>query len=306
MKLRDATGTTLIELIIALVLSSILISGIYGLLISQQRAYSAQDRVVAIQQDARAALTIMTKDIRMAGFLVGSGGGAGFSDGTTNVTVNGFTEAVTPVNSTSGPDSVTVVYAATELGTVQSVAAGTVTLSNDIDGYFTNGGSLVAEKCFVSFDVRPDNIYRVSAVSGTNISVVNLPVSNIAAGTTVYGVKAVTYSVASGMLRRNENTGEGAQPLVGDGTSTVVEDVQFAYQLSGDTSWYNGGGFPAGAGATDIRMVRINLVMRTGVEDADDTNYRRPALEDRGASTMTDGYRRRVYTTSVNIRNMGG
>jgi hypothetical protein len=273
----------------------------------QQKAYSVQAEVSAIQQDTRVSLVMMSREIRMAGLLAGAGSGSGFTDGTNNITVNGFTNAVVPVNSTSGPDGITAVYAAAELGTVQSVGAGVLTLDNDVDSYFKDGGgSLIAEKCFVAFDIRSDKVYQVSAVSGTNVTVVNLPSFTIPDGTTVYGVKAITYSVASGVLRRDENTGDGAQPLAGDGTSTVVEDVQFAYQLRGDTTWYNGGGFPAGTSNADIRMVRINIAVRTGIEDSDDANYARPALEDHPAATTTDGYRRRVYATVVKIRNLGG
>src|SRR4030042_2782945 len=88
-------GVTLIELMIVLVIAAILVAGIYSLFITQQRSYTVQDQVAGAQQDARAALTLMARDIRMAGFLLGS---EGFN-------VNGAQFAVTPNNNAGGTDS---------------------------------------------------------------------------------------------------------------------------------------------------------------------------------------------------------
>jgi type IV pilus assembly protein PilW len=58
MVMSDKQGFTLIELMIALVISAILVGGTYSIFITQQRTYILQDQVVGTQQDARAALTI--------------------------------------------------------------------------------------------------------------------------------------------------------------------------------------------------------------------------------------------------------
>jgi len=307
MRLKQASGVTLIELLIALVISAILVGGTYSLFVTQQKAYSVQHQVAALQQDARVALAMMSQEIRMAGFLVGAGSGSGFSDGTNNIAIDAFTDAVVPVNSTSAPDGITVVYAAEELGQIQSVSTGVVTLDTNVDSYFKDsGGSLIAERLFVAFEFRPDKLYRVTAVDGTNVTVANVPALGIPAGTRVYGVKAITYSVNAGILTRNENSGDGAQPVAGDGASTVVEDVQFAYQVRGDSTWYNGGALPAGKTNADIRTVRISLLIRTAIEDLEETGYSRAALEDHLAAATSDGYRRRMYGTVVKIRNLRG
>ena len=131
-------------------------------------------------------------------------------------------------------------------------------------------------------------------------------------GAQAYLVKAITYKVEDNALKRDENTDAGAQPLVGDGVTTIVEDLQFAYQVVDDTNWYNAAGeFPTGRSRADIRMVRINITVRTAqkdatVEDADDTvKFNQPALEDHTAGLAgPDAFRRRVYTTVVKIRNL--
>jgi prepilin-type N-terminal cleavage/methylation domain-containing protein len=61
-------GFTIIELMVALVLSFILIGAVYGTFTSQQKAYTVQDQVAEMQQNARMAMNILVRDIRMAGY----------------------------------------------------------------------------------------------------------------------------------------------------------------------------------------------------------------------------------------------
>ena len=65
-------GVTLIELLVVLVISGIVIGGIYKVFIAQTRAYTVQDQVAEVQQDVRGAMEIMVRDIRMAGFQTNS------------------------------------------------------------------------------------------------------------------------------------------------------------------------------------------------------------------------------------------
>jgi len=67
-------GFTLIELMVALVLSFILIGAIYRGFTSQQKAYTVQDQVAEAQQNARMAMNILLRDIRMAGYGMPDGG----------------------------------------------------------------------------------------------------------------------------------------------------------------------------------------------------------------------------------------
>ena len=65
---KKAKGITLIELLIALVISSILIAGIYRTFIQQQKSYATQEQVADMQQNVRVAINRMMREIRMAGF----------------------------------------------------------------------------------------------------------------------------------------------------------------------------------------------------------------------------------------------
>jgi prepilin-type N-terminal cleavage/methylation domain-containing protein len=313
--LKENKGVTLIELMVALVISAVLVAGTYSIFISQQRTYIAQDQIVAAQQDGRAALTIMAKDIRMAGMLTGTGG---FSNCTGNQ-VYTFTDAITPGNNTASPDQITVVYAAEEfiIGgssvSVSNVNNKTVTLGILTPGstpptYNTNLGSGVLSaffndttKRYVAFE-GTNAVYEIASggVGTSTLTLTTVPPDNLATfSARVFRVRAITYSVVGTQLRRNDS--EGNQTLAGATNQSQVEDLQIAYQVQGDAAWYNT--TPAGKTIADIRVVKINLLMRTPVEDTADPNYTRPALEDHAGSSTKDGYRRRVYTTAVKLRN---
>jgi type IV pilus assembly protein PilW len=61
-------GFTLVEILVALAISSIVISGIIYSFSGQQKSEISQTQLVEMQQNIRAAMYIMTMDIRMAGY----------------------------------------------------------------------------------------------------------------------------------------------------------------------------------------------------------------------------------------------
>jgi prepilin-type N-terminal cleavage/methylation domain-containing protein len=306
-KRKQEHGVTLIELMVVLVIAAILVAGVYTLFMTQQRSYSVQDQVTGVQQDARAALTILARDIRMAGLLIGSDG----------FNVNGAQFAITPTNGGAGStDSITVAYGADEFTsggnpvTITSIAGADATLSADASGFFDTGTNK-----FMAFE--GDNaVYEISNVSTNTVTLTTSPPVYLAnVGARVFRAKSIMYRVQNGELQRAENNG-AAQPMIGDGTTTVVEDLQFAYQVEGvDDCWTfdgqvtgstetNDAALPGTATNADIRMVRINIIVRTAVPDPEETSFFKPASEDNPQSDTDTGCRRRVYTTVVKARNL--
>lgn len=70
----ERKGFTLIELMVALVLSFILVGAIYRTFTVQQKVYTVQDQIAEAQQNARMAMNILMRDIRMAGYGLPDGG----------------------------------------------------------------------------------------------------------------------------------------------------------------------------------------------------------------------------------------
>jgi type IV pilus assembly protein PilW len=61
-------GFTLIELLIAMAITGIVAGAIFTAFQSQQKSYLIQDQVTDMQQNLRAAMDIMVREIRMAGY----------------------------------------------------------------------------------------------------------------------------------------------------------------------------------------------------------------------------------------------
>lgn len=64
----NSNAFTLVELMIAILISFLLMSAVYAFYISQERTAYVQQELAVIQQDLRAAMQILTRDIRMAGY----------------------------------------------------------------------------------------------------------------------------------------------------------------------------------------------------------------------------------------------
>lgn len=64
----DIRGFTLVELMVAMVMALIMISATFGIVNHSSRIYRAQERISDSQQDVRAALGLLARDIRIAGY----------------------------------------------------------------------------------------------------------------------------------------------------------------------------------------------------------------------------------------------
>jgi hypothetical protein len=199
-----------------------------------------------------------------------------------------------------------VVFAAEEFAvsggsvTVTTVNGSTVTLSASASTFFDTSA-----KRYVAFEGE-SHVYQISSVSTNTLTLTESPPDYLADfNARVFRVRAITYSVNGTALQRNN--GEETPILAGATNQSQVEDLQIAYQVEGSSDWIydtDTTSWPAGKGNKDIKVVRINLLVRTPMEDTEDQTYSRPGLEDRAASGTQDGFRRRVYTTVVTLRNV--
>lgn len=68
LKRLNKQGFTLVELLVAMGISAVVMAGIYTVYSSQQKSYVAQEQMAAMQQNLRAAIYFMEREIRMAGY----------------------------------------------------------------------------------------------------------------------------------------------------------------------------------------------------------------------------------------------
>lgn len=69
LNLKQSRGVTLIELMIALVISTIVLLGVGTVYSSTKRSYKIQEEMARLQENARYAFTVISRDTRGAGFV---------------------------------------------------------------------------------------------------------------------------------------------------------------------------------------------------------------------------------------------
>lgn len=244
-------GLTLIELLIALVVSTILTAVLYRVFIIHQKIYTVQDQVADMQQNVRIAMGQMTREIRMAGY----GGNILAIFGS----INGFTNIITPAS-----DAITVIFA-DEVGELkQNASKGAQQLK------VTNASIFNTDKkkylCLNGL-----NNYVIHSVATDTITLTAPLAEDHPIHQPVYLVKAVSYYIGlsggKSALRRNENTGGGGQPLAEN-----IENLELSYaDAKGEAT----------ANPQDIRMVKVTVTARTSRLDPDykgGDGYRRRTL----------------------------
>ncbi len=115
-------GFTMVEMIVAIAVSTIVVSGLYGLFTVQSRQFVYQDLRMSMHQNLRFGMDIVTRTVRMAGYGTGSGtnglwgwDGSDFDDD----------DSLPPIVSYNGwdgtHDAITVVYGDPSLELATSV-----------------------------------------------------------------------------------------------------------------------------------------------------------------------------------------
>jgi prepilin-type N-terminal cleavage/methylation domain-containing protein len=229
---QSESGVTLIELLVVVVISAFLTAAIYATFVSHQKSYAIQTGVTDMQQNARAALTLMERDLRMAGFLVGDSGFAVDAfDGSTVTEVN---QAIT-VDGTGSTDQITVVYAAQQAAKVSAVNGAQVTLS-DVTAFDTADG-----KQYIAFESE-NKVYTISNIAGNVLTLNSAPPAHLAnmrssettSGAWAYCVRAITYQVdtTANTLERvasdQVNTTQDSDDLWDD-IGNYITDLQIVY-----------------------------------------------------------------------------
>ncbi|MBN4082045.1 PilW family protein [Beggiatoa alba] len=69
---RDSKGFSLVELMVAISISLVLLIGLIQIFISSKRSYTIQDSIARMQENGRYAVGLLTKDLRLAGYMGGN------------------------------------------------------------------------------------------------------------------------------------------------------------------------------------------------------------------------------------------
>lgn len=76
---HSESGFTLVELLITMVISGVIMAAVYAAYTVNQKVYTEQQHVVYMQQNIRAALQMLGREIRMAGYNPAGGSDTGIA-----------------------------------------------------------------------------------------------------------------------------------------------------------------------------------------------------------------------------------
>lgn len=301
--MRNAKGFTLVEMLIAIAILAIAVTGIITAFQTQVTSFSSQEAVTTAQTTGAIVLMKVAEDIRMAGYGIPKN----TDDGTTTAIVS----HVDNDNTAGITDSVTFRYCLGPCG--YYLGATPVSPNNTLNvpgATFVNGG-----------EVKVLNLRREDLFPGVTVTVTGVSGDNVTLSKGLY-----ESSVPSDLgVFVGANTGDIRYFIAGSGTDNValmreitplggvaqppevvafgVEDLQLAYGLdtdmNGEVDTYVDN--PTNAQLRQILAVRLSVVMRSEKNEPG-ASFGTVQAEN-GPTRGGDGKRRRAFSTTVRLRN---
>ena len=298
-----SAGFTLVELLIAALILTIVTAQVLMVFTTQHTSYVAQERVVDLQQDARLVLDLMLRDLRMAGFMVPPSAAVSSRDGG-----NSASDVLCVSDATYMADAQVVAAAARfdravlggNLGPNEdqvTVTPATMDIDGDGNGDFDDGQGLI-----IADGTNTHCARIVTAAAGGAIDFVpKTPGGFTATAGLGRAVPAVIYEITGGGLSRN-----------GVLLSSQIEDLQVEFGIDlDDDDDLEPNAIPAEAPFNDltgqnlslVRAVQVTLVARVANEDPLFSGNGRPSVANRTLGGA-DGFRRRSLSGIAYLRNM--
>jgi prepilin-type N-terminal cleavage/methylation domain-containing protein len=316
-------GFTLIELLVAAAIfavASILFTRAFTV---NQNHYVQVDQVVDAQQKLRAISDLMETDIRHAGLMVSESAAMCAVDDDDGPDILYLSDA----DAIDSKKDLQAYHGAEVQGAVTGVSAGSVTLTvntmtleddatraaYDTDNDGTNDSDFAEKSGVIVIDIfdpdRGSACGRVTQVAAAakqiKVQVISGSLGTPSGATQLVLIPAHEYRIDNqGNFLRN-----GLVLIPG------IEDFQvaFFFDLDGDFQIDSGETRGDGTGsdyvasavdAADLREIRFNLIARAQFADPD-FNGAFLETENRNDVTGSDGFRRRLHTSTVMLRNVG-
>lgn len=321
---RGQTGFGLVELMIAMTLGLVLLGGIGYVYIGSRGVFRTTDNLSRIQENARYALDVMSRDIRMAGY-VGCGNIASM---TIKTIANAPVPQMTLGNALIGYDN----------GSGWTNPTGITRTAGDvlsIMGAFSNGvnltGNLIPANANVQINGNPDGFKQGDVLIVTNCAnadvfkVTNNPGSSgtvtlTHANSSNTGNRVGSYSSDAFVMRLNQYSyfigdnaaGNRALYRVGlDGNAEElvehVHDMQFRYGLDTDANGTVDSYSDTPGTWTQVASVTVNLLMRSpdnNIATAAQSVTFNNGTFDASAEAAADQRRLyQVFSSTVGVRN---
>lgn len=265
-KFTDIAGVSLVEALIALLLAGVVTTAIFKVYVNQHKSWNQQEEIIDMQQNARAAIDELTRQIRMAGYGL-------------PIQLDGIQAF------NSDPDTIVLNYSADACNVTVEQKMTSPTAEIRCDGHDVS--------CFSdgqwAFIFHPDSgggeFFEISQVQTGNSRILHDAMAlsyAYDAGALVVALNQVRFFIDySDSLHPNlmlEIPGSTAQVYAEN-----ITDLQFQYVMK------NGAVLDQPVIPEDIRQVQITITSRTNNRDID---------------LPGQPYRTRTITSAVNVRNL--
>ena len=337
---RRQTGFTIIEILVALAISLVLLTGVMKIYMSNKATYQVQEGMSRLQENARFALNFLSNDIRMAGYsgcsslssppnnivdLDNDGNADTVSDFTTGG-LFGFEYSGLPIALTASDNlSTTDVVAATDVivilkGSTQDIQLtgnlvadnANIQLAGTAAGLFQAGDIMFISDCTSSDIFAANNVSNggtITIAHSNSVNITNRLSKAYGSDAVVMALEKTAYYIgtnASGIstLYRKRMIGSGiaTEELV-EGIETM--QIQYGEDLTGDgiaNKYANAGSI---ADMANVVSVRISLLLRTITEINPDLDTSTYTVLDASVNPVDDRRSRRIFTKTIKLRNKG-
>lgn len=299
---KKQLGLSLIELMVAITVGSLLVIGAVYLLVSHKRTYSQAERMMRINENGRYAIAVISEELRHVDYW-----GTALA---TDVQSSGALRAVT--NDCSGPAAGHNV--ANPLWGTQTTSASAIgCISDAIPGTQVLVVKHVAQNPTPSNALASDSTYVLSnAVKAVLFNDVVQPPTNNPGGdipkgnyweykSTVYYIRNNDDLIPS-LYRLRLRNGQWSEPQE---VAVGIEQIHFEYGVDensdGSVDYYSG---YASADWPKVTAVRIYLLVRSEAPDAGYSDQRTYTLGNGPVvAAPGDSFQRTVFNTSIGLRN---
>ena len=327
---RRQHGVTLVELMVALALGLLITVAMLKVYVDASRMYRFNEGLARVQENGRFALEFIRRDARVAGFW-GCYSKAPLTNqisATSDAWLDVAAGHITGTNDDglNSADSITF-RSATGSGTLVNTTMTAISGDVSVDSVatITSGMPVLISDC------NNGDIFQVTGISGTSLAHAAGTNTNTSAnlskayasGSRVYQAQQSTFCIAPGAdpsqpsLRRLINPTSG-QTCASNGDELIegVENLQILYgeDTDADSEGANGDGtanryVPIGTASLDIdRVVSVRLSLLARSLNNNLTTAPSPYTFNGTAVTpgATDKYLRKVFTTTITLRNKAG
>ncbi len=342
---RRQRGLTLIEILVAVTISLILLSGVMQIFMSSKQTYRFQESMARLQENGRFAIDFITRELRMAGFTGCFNQDPTQMENILNDTgnfawdVNNLMEGYEAVSDTSwsptlDPDLVNV-KGGTDVIVVRRMSNEGINLAppntteksaqlfliSGAEGQFELGSILMVSDCSNASVFQVTNFQA----SGGKVNVVHSNAGGYSPGNTTpnlsheYGIDAEIAALETGVYYITDASTTGEPTLIYESLGTtsatttnlqaveLIEGVENLQVLYGEDLTGDGA---ANTYATADNVTNMSNVVSLRVSllvRSEDNVASEPLDYTYNGTTITPGDRRvrRVFTSTVKLRNRG-